>query len=241
MRRRVADQFRAAAIDPLAVAARRSLVAALPPALVRLGLTMRTVGHVWGPGRTTGSSPFGNGEDGLVALGYITETAAELISAAADVLASDRRYAAAAITRQLVEIEYLTWAFAFDQAEAADWLRSTNRERRNRWQPRHLRERSNGRFDSADYQQHCELGGHPTPMGARALVGTPAESQDVLTEVLWSELCHHGSNIWTNAVLGGKAFAPEVVSGGIADALDDALRQRDEVDRLPRDLKVIST
>lgn len=193
-----------------------------------------------GPGRTTGSSPFGNGEDGLVALGYITETAAELISAGADLLALARRYTAAAMTRQLVEIEYLTWAFAFDQVEAADWLRSTNRERRNRWQPRHLRERSNGRFDSADYRQHCELGGRPTPMGARALIGTPTESQDVLT-VLWSELCHHGSSVWTNAVLGGRAFAPEVVPAAIADALDDALRRRAEVDRLPGDLKVIAT
>lgn len=67
--------------------------------------------------------------------------------------------------RQVVEVEYLFWAFAEDQAEADDWRSSSREDRLRRWQPRHLRERSGGRFRAIDYQEHCELGGHPTPAG----------------------------------------------------------------------------
>lgn len=43
--------------------------------------------------------------------------------------------------RQLVEVEYLTWAFAEDEDEAMRWMRSTKEERMRFWQPRHIRAR----------------------------------------------------------------------------------------------------
>jgi hypothetical protein len=46
-------------------------------------------------------APFGNGEDGLVSLGYMAETTAELIGSAADLVAQERRYASAALIRHM--------------------------------------------------------------------------------------------------------------------------------------------
>jgi hypothetical protein len=69
-----------------------------------------------------------------------------------------------------------------------------------------------------------KLGGHPTPEGARALIGTPAESREFIDEVLRSELCHPGANIWRNAVLGGRAFDNSVVPDSTGQTLDQALQ-----------------
>lgn len=116
------------------------------------------------------------------------------MSGATDLLEQGNCYAASALNRQLVELEYLSWAFAEDHAEAANWLRSSRPERRNRWQPRHLRERSNGRFRGADYADHCEIGGHPTPVGVRALSADNALPR--VTELLLSETATHGLSAW---------------------------------------------
>ncbi|MBK4347680.1 hypothetical protein [Lacisediminihabitans changchengi] len=88
-----------------------------------------------------------------------------------DTLLPGNAYAASALVRQLVEVEYLAWACAHDPDEAVDWLKSDSEARRKRWQPRHLRERSAGHFDTKDYADHCEAGGHPTPSGILTLNG----------------------------------------------------------------------
>lgn len=223
---------RSAALDEIAMAARLELISALPTALVTAGQTLRTVGHIWGPGRVEGTSPFGNGEDGLVSLGYLAETTAELVASGADLIVQERRYASAALIRQLVELEYLTWAFAYDRDEAVDWLRSSRQQRIARWQPRQLRERSGGVFDAADYQQHCELGGHPTPAGSRTFIASTSESFTVLDETLRFELCLHGSHIWRYTLLGGQNFGDGVVPGPTTSLLDAAIKSWVDADQL---------
>jgi hypothetical protein len=146
------------------------LCEALSAGFQHTGESLRIAGHLFGPQRVDGTSPFGNGDDRLVALGYLSGTAAALLSGAIELLERNNLYAAAALNRQLVEVEYLVWAFAEDQDEAAAWLRSGRHERQQRWQPRHLRDRSDGRFRGEDYAEHCELGGHPTPPGCRVLL-----------------------------------------------------------------------
>jgi hypothetical protein len=100
--------------------------------------------------------------------------------------------------RQLVEIEYLMWAYSEDEEEAAAWLRSSRNERLSSWQPRHLRTRADGRFRAPDYAHHCEEGGHPTPQSAKLLPyhQTPHDF------FLWADLVSHGLSIWTYAIDG---------------------------------------
>lgn len=88
-----------------------------------------------------------------------------LVSGVQVLSAAGNTYAAAALVRQLVEVEYLFWAFAEDHGEAANWRTSSKDDRRARWTPAELRKRSRGRFRAVDYQHHCEAGGHPTPAG----------------------------------------------------------------------------
>lgn len=226
------ERLKVAAGDPVAKTARQLLLDELPQPLTMLGGTLRTFGALLGPGRVDRMSPFGNGEDGLVAVGYIAETAAELVSAANDLLISDRLYAAASIGRQLLELEQLAWSFASAPNDAGDWLRSSREDRFSRWQPRHLRKRSNGKFEGAEYHQHCELGGHPTPIGIRSLIATPTESRTEVREVLRYEICRHGSNTWHHLVRGGRTFEEAAVPANITAQLDGAIEKWVATDRL---------
>jgi hypothetical protein len=99
----------------------------------------------------------------------VVQIAGELSSGVIALLDQGNRYGAAALLRQLVEVEYLTWAFAEDEEEAMNWIRSTKEERMRFWQPRHIRNRAGGRFRRIDYALHCESGGHPSPEGIRLL------------------------------------------------------------------------
>lgn len=96
--------------------------------------------------------------------------------------------------RQLVEVQYLAWAFDEDPEEATRWLRSDRSERHAFWAPRHLRERSGGRFPARDYSHHCDLGGHPTPDSRRLL---PDHENDPVV-LWWVDLALHSASIWNH-------------------------------------------
>lgn len=110
----------------------------------------------------------------------LCQTAASLVAGATSLLAAGNSYAASALNRQLVEVEYLAWTFGEDEEEARSWLRSNKQERLQRWHPRHRRERSAGRFRGSDYDEHCEYGSHPTPDGCRTLLTADEAQREVL-------------------------------------------------------------
>lgn len=208
------DAFVTAASDTSGRQARRRLASALAEALCDAGDRLRVHGHIFGDGRVDGSSVFGNGDDRTVGLGYVSSTAGVLVHGSRTLLDSGNHYSGAALIRQLVEAEYLAWAFAEDTNEAAAWLSATPAQRKTAWQPRHLRDRSGGRFRGLDYSWHCELGGHPTPPGMRALL---ARSEAVL-ESQWYELSLHAESTWRYVCAGtaGLASGPLAVSGDLA-------------------------
>ncbi len=211
--------LRDVAEDRSARTARREICSALTTGFQRLGETLRVCGHIVGPQRVDGTSPFGNGDDRIVALGYLSQTAGALVGGALELVLHGNGYAGSALNRQLVEVEYLAWAFAEDQQEAASWLRSSSAERRSRWQPRHLRERSQGRFRGADYSNHCEVGGHPTPPGMRQLL-----TGDLgIAEIIISETASHGTSAWDYLLLAVAVLdATDVVPANEANTVKDA-------------------
>ncbi len=229
-------ELRAAADHEPARTARRQICQTLATGLKQLSESLRVAGYFVGPDRVSGSSPTGNGDDRLVSLGYLSATAAALISGADDLIGRGNLYAGSALNRQLVEVEYLAWAFAEDQAEAANWLRSSPEERQRRWAPRHLRKRSRGRFRGSDYHDHCEFGGHPTPAGARALLGVDSEKSTTLggdgpstRELLLFEVAQHGTSVWQYLLTGVAVLCLELqwdpkllVTDGPTKAVGDA-------------------
>lgn len=116
----------------------------------------------------------------------------ELISGIVALASGRWAYGAAALVRQLVEIEYLAWAVGSDPEDAIDWLTSTKQQRMAKWQPGKIRNRADGRFPNSDYSDHCEAGGHPTPEGSRIIL----DNRDVWVEIALYEAAHHGTNAW---------------------------------------------
>lgn len=74
-------------------------------------------------------------------------------------------YGAAALLRQVVEVEYLFWTFAADPKHAARWLHAWRSQLEGRFRRATMRKRSEGRFHTAEYQPHCDQGGDPSPRG----------------------------------------------------------------------------
>jgi len=60
--------------------------------------------------------------------------AGQLISSIAALFADGRQYAAAALLRQMVEIEYLAWAFETRDRDGERWLRSDQKQRQEFFQ-----------------------------------------------------------------------------------------------------------
>lgn len=182
-----------AATDPAAMAARRELAGELGRAFAEVGGVLRVTGHLVGDGRVRGTSRFENGDDRQVAAGYLCEVVAALQAGTRELTDSPNVYAAAALVRQLVEAEYLLWAFASNHDDAAAWLVSTGEERRKMWQPGHIRKRARGQFRDIDYWRHCDFGGHPTPDGVRFLLNS---SDGLARELILFESLVHSTGAW---------------------------------------------
>lgn len=164
---------------------RADTAARAAPGLRRAGQVAHVEGHVVGDGRVTGRSPRGNGDDALVGVGVLTQIAGDLLDAGGALLSGSNHYAGAALLRQVVEVEYLAWAFAHQKRDAAKWLNSTPEERRDMFRPARLRQISDGHFLAADYAEHCEQGGHPVPRAIPLLGNSDLRpSQMLLVDLL---------------------------------------------------------
>ncbi len=130
--------MRAAATDGTLVGLRESLARFTSEAFAKAGQLLHVFGHIVGSDRVERSSPFGHGSDETVAVSMLLRIGSELVSASTDLFADGRHYAASALLRQLVEIEYLAWAFEAKDQEGERWLRSSRSERQSFFTPAKL-------------------------------------------------------------------------------------------------------
>jgi hypothetical protein len=187
------SEFKAAvreiATDATLVKLRQDLATFTAEIFSRVGTELHEIGHIVGGDRVAGLSH--HGSDEVVGVSLLLRIAGQLTGASSDLFASGRTYAAAALVRQLVEVEYLAWAFEARDSDAERWLRSTPEVRMNFFAPRKLRQAAGGKFRGKDYGYHCELGGHPVP-GAWILL-----SDNVATgQLLLSDMLGHTGRIW---------------------------------------------
>lgn len=180
-----------AAADKAQITVRQELAKFTAETFSQVGKELHVSGHLFGTDRVKGLSPYGNGSDEIVAVSLLLRIAGELTSASADLFADGRQYAAAALLRQMVEIEYLAWAFHARDKDAERWLRCTVDERRNFFTPAKLRQAAQGKFRGQDYGHHCELGGHPVPRSSILLQG-----DEELSQLLLSDLLGHTGRTW---------------------------------------------
>jgi hypothetical protein len=187
--------IREAALDPRLIELRADLAGFTGATFKVAGTELHVFGHLMGADRKSGASPFGHGDDAAVAVSILLRIGSQLITAGADLINDGRHYAGSALIRQLVEIEYLAWAFEAKNEVAAQWLRSDHKERQNFFTPAKLRKAAANRFRSVDYGHHCELGGHPTPRSWQLLGEDRAISQLMLSDALG-----HTGRIWDHVV-----------------------------------------
>jgi hypothetical protein len=218
---------REAAEDKVLAKMRLALAEFTADTFSQVGNELHAVGHIFGPDRVSGHSPGGHGSDEIVAVSLLLRIGGELTSAIADVFAGGRQYAAAALLRQMVEIEYLAWAFQTRDKDAERWLRSTREERETFFKPSKLRQASNGKFRGKDYGYHCELGGHPVPGSFILLKGDGA-----LGQLLLSDLLGHTGRIWDHVLDWADASAW---------ALEILVRRREEMWRRYTEWKAADT
>lgn len=184
-----------AALDKALISMRRELLEFTAAIFSQTGEDLHAVGHIFGPDRSSGVSPAGHGSDEIVAVSLLLRIAGQLTSASSDLFADGRHYAAAALVRQMVEIEYLAWAFETRDKDGAKWLRSNAEERRSFFTPAKLRKAANGKFRGEDYGHHCEFGGHPVPGSASLFQNNPA-----ICQLLVADLLGHTGRIWDHLV-----------------------------------------
>jgi hypothetical protein len=187
--------IKTAALDADQVTARMDLAQFASRTFQEAGKELHIAGHIIGTDRRDGLSPFGHGDDAAVAVSMLLRIGSQLVSASADLIGDGRRYAGSALIRQLVEVEYLAWAFETKDEEAARWLRSTPDERRLFFTPAKLRAAAGKLFRSQDYGHHCELGGHPVPVSWRLLNDDLAIGQLMLSDSLG-----HSGRIWDHII-----------------------------------------
>jgi hypothetical protein len=144
-------------------------------------------------------------ENEAQAISILLNIGAALVSGANDLFQSGNAYAAAALVRQLVEVEYLAWAFEDNKQEAEKWINSSKEERMQFFTPAKLRQAAQGRFRSKDYGYHCELGGHPVP-GAEKLLDDPNKQT---SQLLLSDMLGHSGRIWDHLVKWAEAEIPQ--------------------------------
>ena len=196
------DATRSAATDEVVIGVRYDLARFTSRAFAKAGELLHVAGHIIGSDRVEGRSPFGHGSDETVAVSLLLRIGSELVSASTDLFADGRHYAASALLRQLVEIEYLAWAFETKDQEGERWLRSTKSERQSFFTPAKLRKAADGRFRSEDYGFHCELGGHPVPTGILLL-----KDDTVVAQLMLSDLLGHAGRIWNHVVAWARSNA----------------------------------
>lgn len=177
--------------DEAATASRIRVCDAIGDALFHLGRVFWAAGYIVGPDRKSGASPFGFGDDSAVGIAAVLQIGGELAQGTSQLLKQGNLYGGAALIRQIVEVEYLSHAFAAQHEKASLWLRADRDERLRFWSPAQLRKGSQN-FLASDYWHHCELGGHPTTRGMALL----PDHVRMNSTSLWVDLAGHLSGIW---------------------------------------------
>lgn len=196
-REELRDLLRTLGEDQTAVAARIAACEAIAAGLARVGKVLWVLGAMIGPHRVSGESRHGFGDDSVVGVATVAQIGGELARGCVDLMRSGNRYAAAALVRQLFEVEYLAHAFAGEHESAAAWLRAGRAERRTFWTPHRLRARADGAFIDEHYWSHCDRGGHPTTEGMALL---PDHSWQIDSAFLWVDLAGHLASIWRHVM-----------------------------------------
>ncbi|MGA5537351.1 hypothetical protein [Mycolicibacterium nivoides] len=177
---KLAESKQTAADDGVSNSVREKLLIAILEALHTVAQAQRIVDQAPDP-------------DAVLAVNTIvdfTYTAARIGTAIYELARQKHTYGAIALLRQLVEFEYLLWAFNQHPESINDWATSDRGTRERSWTPSAIRSRAGTEYRRIDYTAHCEIGGHPTPEG---LTWAYPDTHHAL---IHADLASHLHSIW---------------------------------------------
>lgn len=146
------------------------------------------------------------GRDCYEGLSRIAVTAAALGYGAIQLIDANNHYPAYALLRQVVETEFVLWKFSHDPSAIPDWLNSDRDERERTWKPSKIYRSADNDYRQKDYSGHCEMGGHPTPLGTRLASG---ERSAVAEASVLGDLIGHLRDSWDHVVDAADALDSE--------------------------------
>jgi hypothetical protein len=121
-------------------------------------------------------------QDCLEGLALLAVTTKTLASGVVQLANLKNIYPAWTLMRQIVEAEFIFWKFTQGANQIPLWLHSTPDERRQNWKPAQTYQDDDNDYRRKDYWIHCEMGGHPTPQGARVA------ARGIISPVMWASL-----------------------------------------------------
>lgn len=139
----------------------------------------------------------------------VTEMAAELCEGAQRLYEAKLWSSGAALVRQLIECGYLLTLMSENDDEARKWMTSSHDDIVKRFMPRHMRHRSVRNFRAAEYETHCDLGGHPNPAG-RSLLRRHTPGECLSPRSHWVDLAQHLAETWESFVAALPLYDPRM-------------------------------
>ena len=131
-----------------------------------------------------------------LALALLCHIATSITNGLLALLRATNTYAAAALLRQLIEVEYLLFLGYSDRTNLVTWYRSDRKTRVAQFSPQRMRDASGGLFRDQEYWQHCESGGHPTPAARVVLNGYAGGIEPM--HFLLPDSVHHLRRLWVS-------------------------------------------
>ena len=146
-----------------------------------------------------------------LAAALLIRLASELSGGISLLIQNANPYAAGALLRQLIEIEYLLFLGYSDPATLQSWYEADAAELRKIFSPQQIRKRADGLFRDKEYWLHCEIGGHPHPTKSRILLSAYAAPVPPIAFLL-PDTVQHLRRLWTSV----KLLLPKLNIGEIA-------------------------
>lgn len=137
------------------------------------------------------------GRDCYEGLSRIAVTAVALGYGVIQLISANNHYPAYTLLRQVVETEFVLWKFAHDPSAIPSWLNSDRDERERTWKPSKIYRSVDNDYRQKDYSGHCEMGGHPTPLGTLLASG---ERSAVAEASVLGDLIGHLRDSWDHIV-----------------------------------------
>jgi hypothetical protein len=150
-------------------------------------------------------------DQSLLAVALVLRILKELCGGMAALLSQENVYGAAALLRQVIEVEYLLFREVIEPGTLGRWYTLSSDDRRKMFTPARMRKDSAGRFSDSEYWSHCDLGGHPHP-NARALL-QGYEQPFKLKAYLFPDAIHHISRACesVDSIFRRSQFAEQLV------------------------------